>query len=152
MGHIDPWVIWSVLAVVLIVAEILVSGFVLLFFGIGAIPAAVAAYFVPHSPSVQIIVFIITSGVALAFGRKIAMRLTAGAPSNVGADRMLGKAGFVLKEIDPSKASGLVRVDREEWRAVSETGEIIPADVWVEVIRIDGTHLVVIRKPENREA
>ena len=36
------WILWSVLAAILIVAEIFTSGFVLLWFGIGALAAAFA--------------------------------------------------------------------------------------------------------------
>ncbi|UCE23110.1 MAG: NfeD family protein, partial [Candidatus Aminicenantes bacterium] len=38
---------------------------------------------------------------------------------------------------------GSVRLKKEEWRADSETGEVIPAGKKVKVTRIDGTHLVV---------
>jgi hypothetical protein len=37
------WILWVVLGVILIVAEIFTSGFVLLWFGAGAIAAALAA-------------------------------------------------------------------------------------------------------------
>ena len=37
------WVLWSVLAAILIVAEIFTSGFVLLWFGLGALAAEVTA-------------------------------------------------------------------------------------------------------------
>lgn len=150
MPNIDPWVMWVIFAAVLIISEIFISGFFILFFGVGALPAAVVAYF--HGPVyLQLLVFAVVSGVLLAFCRQIVLKLTAGAPKNVGSDRMIGKDGFVLKEIDVKKASGLVRVEREEWRAESESGETIPADRWVEVIRIDGTRLIVREKQNKQE-
>jgi inner membrane protein len=139
-----------ILAAVLVIGEIVVSGFFLLFFGLGAIPAAVVAYF--HGPLyMQLLVFALVSAILLAFCRRIALRLTKGSPTNVGADRMIGKDGYVLKEINMKTAGGLVRVDREEWRAESESGETIPADKWVEVIKIDGTRLIVKEKNEQQE-
>jgi len=49
----------------------------------------------------------------------------------------------VLEEIDNIKNTGRVRIDKEEWRADSDTGEVIPVGKRVEVTRLDGTHLVV---------
>ncbi|MFA6450764.1 MAG: NfeD family protein [bacterium] len=150
MGNIEPWVMWSIFAAALIIGEIFISGFFILFFGVGAIPAAVVAYF--HGPVyLQLLVFAVSSGLLLAFCRRIIVKLDAGSPENVGADRMIGKAAYVLKEINVKNASGMVRVDNEEWRAESESGEIIPADNWTEVIRIDGTRLIVRVKQNKQE-
>ena len=49
----------------------------------------------------------------------------------------------MIEEIDNLKNTGRVRVGKDEWRADSETGEIIPEGKMVEVSRVDGTHLVV---------
>ena len=56
---------------------------------------------------------------------------------------MLEKRALVLTEINPALGSGMVRVDAEEWRAISEDGSVIAKDTVVEVLRIDGTRLVV---------
>ncbi len=149
MHLMEPWVAWAVLAAVLIIGEIFVAGFFVLFFGVGAIPASIIAYFFPKAYVWQLVVFFAVSGILLAFGRRIALRLTFNTPSDVGANRMIGKVGLVLKEIDVKTASGIVRVDREEWRAESESGETIPADKWVEVVRIDGTRIIVKEKKGN---
>jgi membrane-bound ClpP family serine protease len=56
----------------------------------------------------------------------------------------------VLEEIDNDKNTGRVRLKKEEWRADSETGEVIPAGKKVKVTRMDGTHIVVkTLKEEN---
>jgi membrane protein implicated in regulation of membrane protease activity len=50
----------------------------------------------------------------------------------------------VLSEIPAGvHATGLVRVEREEWRAESVDGSAIPAGTAVEVLRVDGTRLIV---------
>jgi membrane protein implicated in regulation of membrane protease activity len=36
-----------------------------------------------------------------------------------------------------------VRIGKDEWRADSDTDEVIPVGKTVEVIRVEGTHLVV---------
>ena len=59
------WIIWTVLGVCLIIAEIFTSGFVLLWFGIGALAAAFAGL-VGFGYTFQFLVFFAVS-VALSF-------------------------------------------------------------------------------------
>jgi membrane protein implicated in regulation of membrane protease activity len=75
--------------------------------------------------------------------RRLAERFSKKQPPGIGADRFIGKRGIVLEEIDNSMNTGRVRLDKEEWRADSETDSVIPEGTRVEVVRLDGTHLVV---------
>jgi inner membrane protein len=142
MHNIAPWAIWLILSAALIVGEILTAGVFLIFFGIGAIPASIVAYF-HGSPFWQLITFCIASGLLVGLARPLALKLTKDAPDGIGSNRMIGKTGIVLDAIDPKTGGGRVRVEREEWRAESETGETIPAETWIEVLRIEGARLVV---------
>ena len=63
------WVLWSVLAAVLIVAEMFTSGFVLLWFGIGALFAAFAGLIGIDSLLVQFMIFVVVSIGLTAAGR-----------------------------------------------------------------------------------
>lgn len=47
------------------------------------------------------------------------------------------------------KNSGRVRLKNEDWRADSESDEIIPRGARVEVAGLDGTHLIVRKKKED---
>jgi len=49
----------------------------------------------------------------------------------------------VLERIDNVKNSGSVRLGKEEWRASSESGDPISAGKKVEVVKVEGTHLIV---------
>jgi len=49
----------------------------------------------------------------------------------------------VLETIDPLQATGRVRIDREEWRAQSADDTVIPVNSRVEVVRVEGTRLIV---------
>ena len=53
---------------------------------------------------------------------------------------------LVLEAIQPHR-TGRVRVGQEEWRAEGEGSSRIPEGAEVEVLRVDGTHLVV--RPRN---
>jgi membrane protein implicated in regulation of membrane protease activity len=138
----NVWWIWMVLAAVFVVAEIFTAGFFLLWFGVGAAVAGLLAL-MGLGPVWQWGSFAIVSGVLFAVSRKFADRFTHPQPPGIGADRFIGKPGLVLEPVDDIKNTGRVRLDKEEWRADSDTGETIPEGARVEVVRLEGTHLVV---------
>ncbi|MBW7884617.1 MAG: NfeD family protein [Caldilineaceae bacterium] len=135
------WV-WVALALIFLIAELFTTGFFLICFGVGAAASAVLAFF-NVDPFVQLFAFIVISGVAVLLTRPIARRFNERGQNFVGSDRVLGQTAIVLTPINPAEGSGMVRVKTEEWRAISESGQPIPKDVIVEVLRIDGTRLVV---------
>ena len=51
------WIFWAILGAILIVAEVFTSGFVLLWFGVGALAAALAAIIGIDSLAIQFLVF-----------------------------------------------------------------------------------------------
>jgi membrane protein implicated in regulation of membrane protease activity len=140
--NFEVWWIWMAVAAVFILGEIFTAGFFLLWFGIGAAVAGVLAILDLH-PGWQWASFVVVSAVLFAATRRIAEKFTKKQPPGVGADRFVGKVGVVLEEIDNLKNTGRVRIDRDEWRADSETDDTIPVDARVKVVGLDGTHLVV---------
>lgn len=133
---------WAAMAIIFLIAELFTSGFFLVCFGVGAAAAALLAY-LGVDPLLQVAAFIAVSAVAVLLTRPLTRRLNEQQQNFVGSDRVLGKQAIVLTEIDPALGAGLVRVDAEEWRAVSEDGRVIAKAAIVEVLRIDGTRLVV---------
>jgi membrane protein implicated in regulation of membrane protease activity len=136
------WIFWFVLAAVFVVGEIFTAGFFLLWFGVGAAAAGGLAL-LEVGFGWQLAVFVAVAGILFAASRRLAERISRPQPPGIGADRFVGKRGRVLEAVDPSADSGRVRLGKEEWRAESETGEAVPAGVEVEVVRLEGTHLVV---------
>jgi membrane protein implicated in regulation of membrane protease activity len=135
------WWVWVALAVIFAVAEIFTAGFFLLWFAVGAAVAAVLAV-LGFGGAWQWAAFVVVSVVLLAWSRRFAERFTSKQPPGVGADRLIGKKGVVLEEIDEGKNTGRARIDEEDWRARSATGETIQAGERIEVVRLEGTHLV----------
>jgi membrane protein implicated in regulation of membrane protease activity len=147
--QIEIWWIWMIIAALFIVGEIFTQGFFILWFGVGAAAAGVLAL-LGLGIGWQLAAFVVISGVLFIVSRRFAERFSKKQPPGIGADRFIGLEGIVLEEIDNAKNSGRVRVQKDEWRADSETGEIIPVGKRVKVTRMDGTHLVVtvIREEE----
>lgn len=139
---IKIWWIWFAFAALCIIGEIFTAGFFLLWFGIGAAVAGVLAL-LGLNALWQWGSFIIISAVLFLISRRFAERVTKEQPPGIGADRTIGKKGVVLEEIDNAKNTGRVRLNKEEWKADSDTDEIIPVGQRVIVTRLDGTHLVV---------
>ena len=144
------WWIWMALAAVFVVGEMFTAGFFLLWFGVGAAAAGLMALLGLSFPW-QLGAFVVVSGVLLAVSRRFADRFSKKQPPGIGADRFIGLKGLVLEEIDNSTNMGRVRLQKEEWRADSDGDEVIPVGARVEVIRLDGTHLVVKRIKEKEE-
>ena len=139
---LGTWLIWMAVAAVFIIGEIFTLGFFLLWFGIGAAVAGILAIF-GLGGSWQWGAFAVVSGVLFVLSRRFAERFSKKQPPGIGADRFIDKKGVVLEEVDNIKNSGRIRMGKEEWRAESDTGEVIPAGKMVEVTRLVGTHVVV---------
>ena len=144
----EIWWIWMGLAALFIIGEIFTQGFFLLWFGIGAAAAGVVAL-LNLGFGWQLGTFVVVSGVLFVASRRLAEKISKKQPPGIGADRFVGLEGIVLEEIDNVKNTGRVRVQKDEWRADSETGELIPEGAQIVVTRLDGTHMVVKIKKEE---
>lgn len=137
-----PW-FWAALMLLLLVAEVFVSGFLLACFAAGAAAAALVG-FLGYDVAWQIGAFLVVTVLVLIFLRPLSDRLTrSGGANTVGIDRVIGKDAVVLVAIDPIAAVGRVRIDREEWQASSADGIPIPAGAVVKVLSVDGTRVRV---------
>lgn len=135
--------IWLAAVVVFGVGEMATPGaFFLAPFGIGAIIATALA-FADASLGLQWGAFVGVSLLAFAALRPVARRLNQDdTQSSVGSRRLIGRAGTVLTEITPTEL-GVVRIDREEWRAESIDHTAVPAGATVRIVQVEGTRVIV---------
>jgi membrane protein implicated in regulation of membrane protease activity len=136
------WWLWMGLAAIFIIGEVFTQGFFLLWFGVGAFVSGILAL-LGVGPAWQWAVFVVLSGGLFTVSRRFAERFSKKQPPGVGADRLIGKQGVVLEEIDNEANTGKVRIEKEQWRADSESDETIPSGRRIEVVRLEGTHAVV---------
>jgi membrane protein implicated in regulation of membrane protease activity len=146
----DIWYIWLILGVLFIVAEMFTSGFVLLWFGIGALVAALLAFTGLVGLPLQILVFLAVS-IALTIAsrtifERFLMRGSPGRELKMGVDTLPGKMGVV---VEPSKGvmqEGAVRVFAATWRAFPVEGEEpLREGEQVEIERVEGASVYVRR-------
>ncbi|MGH9230226.1 MAG: NfeD family protein [Acidimicrobiales bacterium] len=137
------WV-WIIATAVFAIGELTSPGsFFMLPFAIGALVATVLA-FLEVDIVIEWLVFVGVSLAVLAVLRPVARRLNRSVDdSGVGSRRLLGQAAVVLREIPAGVDVGLVRVDREEWRAQSTDGRVIPIGTAVRVADVQGTRVIV---------
>jgi membrane protein implicated in regulation of membrane protease activity len=136
--------IWLGAAVVFGIGEMATPGaFFLAPFAIGAGVAAILA-FADVAVAVQWLAFVGVSLIAFAGLRPFARRLDerAGSSEGIGSRRLIGRSGTVLEAIEPDRL-GLVRVEREEWRAESADRMGIPAGAPIRVTQVQGTRVIV---------
>ena len=138
----EYWWIWMVIGAVFLVGEIFTAAFFLLWFGVGAGVAGLLAL-AGLGFAWQLAAFVVVSLVLFAASRRFAERFTKKQPPGIGADRFVGRKGIVIEVVDNDKNTGKVRFDKEEWRADSETDDIIPEGSAVAVTDLVGTHVIV---------
>jgi membrane protein implicated in regulation of membrane protease activity len=140
------WGGWVVVAVLCAVLEIVTPSFFIGWFGAGAIAGAVLSL-LGVGLTGQVMSFLVVSMVLVLSTRRISSTWTRqDAHTRTNVDAILGKSAVVTRAI-PAKEKGQVKVGGEVWSAESIDGRAIPEGVTVEVLRVDGVHLVV-KAPE----
>jgi membrane protein implicated in regulation of membrane protease activity len=142
------WYIWLILSGILIVAEMFTSGFVLLWFGVGALVAAILALTGLVSLPAQIVVFLaISVGLTIAsrtIFERILPRFSPGRELKTGIDNLPGQIGMVVTSSAGASREGAVRVFGSTWRAYPAAGEdLLCEGEEVQVERVDGTSIYV---------
>lgn len=134
----SPWLIWFVAGVAVMLAELAIPGFVIIFFGLGCWGAAIAAAVAPDAFSCQLAVFLIVSLASLATLRKMAMRIFVGRSQSPESEDMgnvpLGARVNLDHDMEPG-ITGRVRFRGTTWDAVSE--ERLPGGSEAEIIGIN---------------
>ena len=144
------WVLWCILGAILIVAEIFTSGFVLFWFGIGALAAAFAGFIGIDSLAIQFLIFAGVSSALTAASRTIFVnyfsRERTGDSLRSGVDAMPGKIGTVVSSSKGALNEGAVKVFGSTWTAYPAPGESpLEAGERVSVERIEGASIYVRR-------
>ncbi|HEX7723385.1 MAG TPA: NfeD family protein [Pyrinomonadaceae bacterium] len=144
------WIFWAILGAVLVVAEVFTTGFVLLWFGVGALAAGLAGFLGVHSIILQFLIFAIVSISLTAASRTIFVnyfsREKSGGDLKSGVESLPGKIGTVVSSSRGSMHEGAVKVFGSTWTAYPAEGEEpLEAGDRVEVTRVQGASIYVRR-------
>lgn len=136
-------IIWLVLLIVAIVAEVLTMGLTTIWFAGGALVAIFAA--ILNAPVwLQVVLFLVVSLVLLIFTRPVAVKYFNKDRIKTNAESLVGRQAIVTVEIDNLQGIGQVTVGTQEWSARSyDNGIRIPVGTVVDVLAINGVKLMV---------
>ncbi|MDX6614624.1 MAG: hypothetical protein QOD75_3810 [Blastocatellia bacterium] len=150
------WILWVILGVILIVAEVFTTGFVLLWFGIGALAAALAGLVGVDSLALQFLIFAVVSIALTAASRTIFVKYFSreehGDSLRSGVDGLPGKVGTVVSSSRGAMNEGAVKVFGSTWTAYPAPGEEpLEAGERVQVESIQGASIYVRRVEPGRD-
>ena len=150
------WIFWIILGAILVIAEIFTTGFVLLWFGIGALAAGLAGLVGIHSITLQFLIFAVVSIALTAASRTIFVnyfsREKSGGDLKSGFEGLPGKMGTVVSSSRGALHEGAVKVFGSTWTAYPADGEEpLEAGDRVVVERIQGASIYVRRVEEGRD-
>ncbi|PKN19428.1 MAG: NfeD family protein [Deltaproteobacteria bacterium HGW-Deltaproteobacteria-6] len=137
----SPSLVWAVIGLLLLIAELATVSFILCFIGLGALIVAFTTWIgVTSSFSSQLIVFSASSLLLLLLLRKTAKKLFAG-----NADLPPDYAGQKVEVVKPIPAGseGTIRYRGSDWIAFSDAPQTIPAGAFVQIEAIEGIRVKV---------
>ena len=137
------WIFWLLICVLCLILEISTGTFYLLCFSLGALVGVVAAGLqLPFW--LQVLFFVIGSAFSILCIRPLAMKyLHRGEDSRtINMDALIGRIGVVIEDIE-AHANGYVKVDGDEWKAVSADCTYIEKGAKVRIIAMDSIIVTV---------
>jgi membrane protein implicated in regulation of membrane protease activity len=139
---VEPYKLWLIAAVVCIIIEILPppTHFAFLCVALGALAASITAFFAA-AEWLPWTVFIVVTIALLPMLIPLAKFLFSPRQHASNVDALIGEKALVTEPIN-AKSAGVVKIHGEAWRAMSEA-DAFAKDQWVQVIRVEGTHVIV---------
>lgn len=137
------WQLWLIASGIFFVGEIFTIGFVLFWFGIGALIAMITSFFVSNV-ILQTIIFLVSSTILVIFTKPLMNQFTKkdNTPTNVYS--FIGKQAIVTEDIENLKSKGQIKISGEIWSASSSNDdENIKKDTKVKIIEVKGVKAIV---------
>ncbi|MFN2354109.1 MAG: NfeD family protein [Desulfopila sp.] len=145
----STWLIWFVMGIALALAELMLPGFVILFFAVGCLAVAGALLIWPLTAAQQFLLFAGVTLVSIVLLRKWCINVFQGASSNRAEtnydDFPRGAQATVVKPIT-TKTPGRIAFRGTLWDAAAE--EYIEEGEMVEIVRFagDATQTFFVKK------
>ncbi len=137
------WLLWTLVCVVALILEVSSGTFYLMCFAIGAVGAVVVSLM--GTPLwLQVLVFSAISAVSVFCVRPLLVKCMHPVQKErlSNASALVGRQGVVIEPISAERP-GYVRVDGDEWRAVTADGTMIERGVNVRITAINSIVVTV---------
>lgn len=143
----QPWFVWALVGIALIGLEMLMPGFVIFFFGIGALATALFSLIplVGGLLWLQILLFVVFSILSLLFLRRRFTKIFAGTvfdshhadPEETG----VGETAEVIETVSPH-TDGRIRFQGTTWPARTRSATILPGSRAIVIERTGMTYII----------
>ena len=150
--NIEYWH-WIVFGLILVTGEIVLTSFILLWFGISAILVGIFLLLFPFSFTIQLLSWVILSLIVI-FGwfKWISPLIKTKSLSGMARETLLGKVGTVIEINSMQTGRGILRfpapiVGNDEWQFICE--DLIEVGNRVSVREISGNTLIVQKHGSN---
>jgi membrane protein implicated in regulation of membrane protease activity len=143
-----PEIVWFLIGLVLFLLELVIPGFVIFFFGVGAWFTAIICLFAEPGINIQIIIFAITSVLSLVALRRIIQKKFFYNRDNQAIDiddEFTGKEAVAISQMGPG-IKGKVEFKGTTWDAESES----QVDNGQTVIILEKENFKLIVEPKNK--
>lgn len=134
--------IWLALMVLFLIVESTTVTTISLWFAGGALAAMIVSL-LGGAVWLQVVVFLVVSGVLLAALRPIVKKHFTPKLSRTNVDAVIGTQGYVTTAVDNLTAQGQVKLGGMEWTARSSDGSPIPEGTLVQVDKVEGVKAFV---------
>jgi len=142
------WWYWAVLGIGLMVAELLLPAFVLIWFGLGALFVSLVMFLAPETSFfLQILIWIVMSSGLVVLWFRVFKPSHHATLSGRSSAQAVGEVGLLIKDVAPFQKSQ-VRFQvplfgSDIWECVSD--EAISAGERVKVVSVDGSILKIAK-------
>lgn len=144
------WKLWLIIAGLFFVGEIATVGFLIFWFGIGALIAMIVSIFTTNI-IIQTTIFLISSTILIFATKPFVKKFADVKKTNTNVYSIIGKKALVIKTIDPIHSVGQIKLNGEVWTAESNNQQIIEEGTEVEILEIKGVKAIVKSiKVENK--
>ena len=136
------WQVWLIIAGLFFVGEIATVGFLIFWFGIGALIAMIVSFFTSNI-IIQTTIFVISSTILIFATKPFLKKFADVKKTNTNVYSIIGKKALVIKTIDPIHSVGQIKINGEVWTAESENNQVIDECSEVEILEIKGVKAIV---------
>ena len=137
------WIVWLGIFILAVIIEATTAELVSIFFAAGSIIALIISFIPGVQWWIQLIVFVVVSGVSLLGLRPLMNKFLKKEKRDTNIDEMIGKKGLMVKGCDELN-HGEIKVNGVIWTAINEDeSEPINENEKVVIVAVRGNKLVV---------
>lgn len=142
----EGWHIWIIIALIFVIIEMFTSGFAVMCISIGCLFGAVASA-IDWELKWQLLVFAIGTALAFMTVRPLVYKFFYNKSHEVktNMDALVGRKALVTERIEGELHPGRVKVDGDDWKAVSLEAEAIEVGEAVEITALNSV-IVTVKK------